>query len=174
MYSRPRFKDAHLKSTPSFEDNIFSKSTYPADIHYDNRALAFLPHGAPKITAEVHLQSCTESGLLLLKLLRAGMERFLPSASGSSAAGLKPCGEPTCSSSLNLSHRFPSALAGDPCMGFVVGSSERKATGSRESAQIARRGQLETRPAAAAVPWKWMTKTTSRTTAGDFLHQSPG
>ena len=96
MYSRPRFKDAHLKSTPSFEDNIFSKSTYPADIHYDNRAVAFLPHGAPKITAEVHLQSCTESGLLLLKLLRAGMERFLPSASGSSAAGLKPCGEPTC------------------------------------------------------------------------------
>ena len=44
----------------------------------------------------VHLQSCTESGLLLLTLLRAGMERFLPSASGSSAAGLKPCGEPTC------------------------------------------------------------------------------
>ena len=41
-------------------------------------------------------------------------------------------------------------------MGFVVGASERKATGSREIAQIARRGQLETRPAAAAVPWKWI------------------
>ena len=54
------------------------------------------PHKAPKITAVVHLQSCTESGLLLLTLLRAGMERFLPSASGSSAAGLKPCSEPTC------------------------------------------------------------------------------
>ena len=60
------------------------------------RGVACLPHGAPKITAVVHLQSCTESSLLLLTLLRAGMERFLPSASGSSAAGLKPCGEPKC------------------------------------------------------------------------------
>ena len=61
-----------------------------------HREVAFLPRGAPKITAVVHLQSCTESGLLLLTLLRAGMERFLPSASSSSADGLKPCGEPTC------------------------------------------------------------------------------
>ena len=44
----------------------------------------------------VLLQSRTESGLLLVTLLRAGMDRFLPSASGSSAAGLKPCCEPTC------------------------------------------------------------------------------
>ena len=60
------------------------------------RGVAFLSHGAPIITDVVHLQSCKESGLLLLTLLRAGTERFVPSASGSSAAGLKPCGEPTC------------------------------------------------------------------------------
>ena len=83
--------------------------------------VVFLPHGAPKIPAVVPLQSCTESGMLLLTLLCAGMERFLPSASGSSAPGLKPSGEPTCKLSLNLSHRFTSVLAGDPCMGFVVG-----------------------------------------------------
>eukprot|EP00904_Undaria_pinnatifida_P007931 jgi/Undpi1/4268/HiC_scaffold_17.g07634.m1 len=35
----------------------------------------------------------------------------------------------------------------------------------RESARIASRGKMETRLATAAVPWKWMTKTTSRTTA---------
>ena len=37
-----------------------------------------------------------DSGLLQPALLRVGMERFLPSAGGSSAAGLRPCGEPTC------------------------------------------------------------------------------
>ena len=91
LYSRPRFKDAHLKSTPRFKDGIFSKSKVPPQIYNYHRGVAFLRHGAPKITAVVHLQSCTESGLLLLTLLRAGMERFLPSASGSSAAGLKFC-----------------------------------------------------------------------------------
>ena len=91
-----RFKDAHLKSTPRFKDDIFFQKQGAPQIYNYHRGVAFLPHGAPKITAVVHLQSCTESGLLLLTLLRAGMERFLPSASGSSAAGLKPCGEPTC------------------------------------------------------------------------------
>ena len=28
-YRRPRFKDAHLKSTPFFKDDIFSKSKVP-------------------------------------------------------------------------------------------------------------------------------------------------
>ena len=58
----------------------------------------------------VHLQSCTESGLLLT-LLRAGMERFLPSASGSSAAGLKPCGEPTC----KFKSHFVTSVQECPC-----------------------------------------------------------
>lgn len=43
--------------------------------------------------------------------------------------------------SLCLCHRFMSALAGDPCTRIAVGASETRATGSRESAQIARRGQ---------------------------------
>ena len=94
MNSRPRVKDAHLEPNPRFKD-IFPNARCP-HLYSCHRGVAFLPHGAPKITAVVHLQSCTESGLLLLTLLRAGMERFLPSASGSSAAGLKPCGEPTC------------------------------------------------------------------------------
>ena len=126
---------------PALKTTLFPRARCPPDIQSRRctiiiGGIAFLPHGVPKITAEVHLQSCTESGLLLLTLLRAGIERFLPSASGSSAAGLKPCVNQRASSSLNLSHRFTSALAGDPCMGFVVGASERKATGSKESAQI--------------------------------------
>ena len=28
-YSRPRFKDAHIKSTPRFKDDIFSESKVP-------------------------------------------------------------------------------------------------------------------------------------------------
>ena len=43
-----------------------------------------------------------DSGLLQLALPRVGMERFLPSAGGSSAAGLKPRGEPTCQSKYQL------------------------------------------------------------------------
>ena len=43
-----------------------------------------------------------DSGLLQPALPRVGMERFLPSAGGSSAAGLKPCGEPTCQSKSQL------------------------------------------------------------------------
>ena len=48
---------------------------------------------------------------------------------------------------------------GGPCTRFffVVEASERKATDIRESARIASRGKMETRLAAAAVPWKWMT-----------------
>ena len=79
-----------------YRAKIFQGSLRCGFFYNYHRGVAFLPHGAPKITAVVHLQSCTESGLLLLTLLRAGMERFLPSASGSSAAGLKPCGEPKC------------------------------------------------------------------------------
>ena len=122
MYSRPRFKDAHLKSTLRFKDDIFSKSKVPRryfEVYNYHRGVALLRHGPPPITAVVHLQSCTESGLLLLTLLRAGMETFLPSARGSSAAGLMV--NQRASSSLNVSHRFTSALVGDPCMGFVVG-----------------------------------------------------
>ena len=84
------------------------------------------------------------------------MERFLPSADGSSAAGSRPCGEPTCrikSHLVSLVHQCP---CGGPCTHFVVGASERKATDSRGSARIASRGKMETRLAAAAVPWKWM------------------
>ena len=94
MNSRPRVKDAHLEPNPRFKD-IFPNARCP-HLYSCHRGVAFLPHGAPKITAVVHLQSCTESGLLLLTLLRTGMERSLPSASGSSTAGLKPCREPTC------------------------------------------------------------------------------
>ena len=32
LYSRPRFKDAHLTSTPRFKDDIFPKARCPADI----------------------------------------------------------------------------------------------------------------------------------------------
>ena len=86
-----------MKSTPRFKDFFFFIKQGASQIHnYHRGVVAFLPQGPPKITAVVHLQSCTESGLLLLTLLRASMKRFLPSASGSSAAGLKPCGEPTC------------------------------------------------------------------------------
>ena len=92
----PALKTLILSQLPALKTTFFPKARCPADIQYNHMGVAFLPHGAPKITAVVHLQSCTESGLLLLTLLRAGMERFLPSASGSSAAGLKPCGEPTC------------------------------------------------------------------------------
>ena len=60
-------------------------------------------------------------------------------------------------SSLNLCHWFTSALAGGPCTRFVVGASERKATDSKENARIASSGRMETRLAAAEVPWKWMT-----------------
>ena len=79
-----RFKDAHLKSTLRFKDDIFSKSKVPRRylLYNCHRGVAFLPHGRPKITAVLHLQSCIESGVLLLALLRVGMERFLPSASG--------------------------------------------------------------------------------------------
>ena len=104
VYSRPRFKDAHLKSTPRFKDDIFFQKQGAPQIYNYHRGVAFLPHGAPKITAVVHLQSCTESGLLLLTLLRAGMERFLPSASDSSAAGLKPFGEPTLQVRVSTCH----------------------------------------------------------------------
>ena len=90
MYSRPRFKDDHIKSTPRLKDEIFPKESAPQIYNY-HRGVTFLPHGAPEIAAVVHLQICTESGLLLVTLLRAGLERFLPSASGSSAAGLKFC-----------------------------------------------------------------------------------
>ena len=102
-----RFKDAHVMSTPRFKDGIFPKARRRYTII---RGVAFFTHGPPKITAVVHLQSCTESGLMLLTLLRAGMERFFPSASGSSAAGLKPCGEPTCkfkSQLVTSIHQYP-------------------------------------------------------------------
>ena len=105
-----RFKDAHVMSTPRFKDGIFFQKQGAPQIYNYHRGVAFVPHGAPKITAVVHLQSCTESGLMLLTLLRAGMERFFPSASGSSAAGLKPCGEPTCkfkSQLVTSIHQYP-------------------------------------------------------------------
>ena len=69
----------------------------------------FPPYGPPKNCCSTPVD-CTESGLLLLLLPRVGMERFLPSAGGSSAAGLKPCGEPTCkirSQLVSLVHQFP-------------------------------------------------------------------
>ena len=45
----------------------------------------FIVRGLQNRCAVVHLQSCTESGLLLLlTLLRAGIESFLPSAGGAS------------------------------------------------------------------------------------------
>ena len=43
-----------------------------------------------------HAPLKSDSGLLLLTLLLAGMERFFPSTGGSSAAGSRPCGEPLC------------------------------------------------------------------------------
>ena len=43
----------------------FPRARCPADIQL-SWGVAFLPHGAPKITAVVHLQSCRENGLLLL------------------------------------------------------------------------------------------------------------
>ena len=49
------------------------------------------------------------------------MERFLPSASGWPAAGLKPCGEPTCKCKSQLVTSVHQCPCGDPCMGFVVG-----------------------------------------------------
>lgn len=53
-------------------------------------------------------------------------------------------------------------------MGFVVEALGRNGSGSRESAQIVERGQLETRLAPAAVRWTWIMMTTSRRTACDF------
>ena len=53
----------------------------------------FPPYAPPQNCCNTPVD-CIESDLLLL-LLRVGMERFLPSAGGSSAAGLRPCGEPT-------------------------------------------------------------------------------
>ena len=84
-YSRPRLKDANLKSTPRHKDDIVLWSKVPHRYITSLWGVALLSYGAPKITAVVHLQSCTESGLLLLTLLRAGIERFLSSASADGA-----------------------------------------------------------------------------------------
>ena len=105
---------------------------------------------APKITAVVHLQSCTESGVLLLTLLRAGMERFLPSVSGSSAARLETCGEPTCKLKSQLVTSVHQCRCGRSMHGFCGRGIGKEGHGrQRESAQMAGRRQLETRPAAA-------------------------
>ena len=73
----------------------------------------FFHHTGPPKIAVAHLligpADCTERGMLR-PLLRVGVGRFLPSAGGSSAAGLKPCGEPTCkikSQLVSLVHRCP-------------------------------------------------------------------
>ena len=99
-----------------------------------------------------------------------GMNRFLSSAGASSAPGKKPCGEPTCTIKVPVTSVYQ-CPCGRWMHGFcgrgIVG---RKATGSKKSAQTARRSHLETRPAASAVQWKWMVMTRRRT-AGEFLIQ---
>ena len=93
-HSRPRAKDVFLKSTPRFQDTKNTKSMVPRRCEKLRGGPFFLPYGPPKKCCSTPID-CTKSGLLPL-LLRLAMERFLSSAGGSSAAGLKPCGEPTC------------------------------------------------------------------------------
>ena len=157
-----------------YRAKIFQGSLRCGFFYNYHRGVAFLPHGAPKITAVVHLQSCTESGLLLLTLLRAGMERFLPSASGSSAAVLKPCSEPTTckfkSQVVTSVHQCP---CGRSMHGFCGRGIGKEGHGQQRECTDCQKRTAGDKTGSSS-PMEWMTKTTSRTTAGDFLQQSPG
>ena len=87
----------HSSSTPLLKDTKNTTSMVPRRCEQLRGDPLFHYTAPQKIACTISTPvECTESGLLLLLLLRVGMERFLPSAGGSSAAGLKPCGEPTC------------------------------------------------------------------------------
>ena len=91
----------------------------------------------------VHLQSCTESGLLLT-LLRAGMEIFLPSASGSFAAGLKPCGKPTCKFTFQLVTSVHQCPCGRSMHGFCGRGIGKEGHGQQRERNDTMRGHDKT------------------------------
>ena len=102
-YSRPRFKDTLLKETPRYKDTFFSRNMVPRRCTIIRGGYLFHFAAPPFFFCwGSTLLYNIDSGLLQPALPRVGMERFLPSAGGSSAAGVKPCGEPTCQSKSQL------------------------------------------------------------------------
>ena len=91
----PALKTLIFTQLPALK-TYFPRARCPADIQLSWGGSIFPPQGPQNhccgTLAELHRERSAAAD----ELLRAGMERFLPSASGSSAAGLKPCGEPTC------------------------------------------------------------------------------
>ena len=96
MYSRPRFKDARVKSTPRVKDAFFFRSMVPRDCKCIGGGGHFISRPPQNTGAAPYPQAPRERFAAAPSVCRYSMRRFLPTAGASSASSTKPCAEPTC------------------------------------------------------------------------------